>query len=381
MSAKSTCQFMAQRFLISALLLLVSSSLVNAQVVLDSAGISDHYFAEIHSQVSSAYAPQAIDLGVSGDQFQEWDFSGIVVPESDTSRYHFYPADQLSPDQPELAHSDFYREINTSSGEGSEIRRVFIDVRESGVFNTGMEFKFETEELDSSFYSIPDSPQLVFPLPLTNGTQRAQTSKTALFTNSGMDSLLRTVSISADAYGEALFPDEQVRSVVRMTNAITEERISYNRDGSTDIETISIKEVMFLAKDGSSIQFTVDSLWTAGETDPRNIQVDFTGEVTLVSLESPYQLNGQPKTISLLGNYPNPFNPATTVEFILREASPVTLEIFTLHGQQVYRETGMLLPSGHHSIRVESRNWPSGIYWYRISSQLESATGKMTLIK
>lgn len=381
MSESYPYRFMTRLFLLAILLLTMLLPLASAQTVIDSAEISEHYFDEIHSQTSSAYSGQPVNLGVPDEQFQEWDFSGIVIPVTDTTRYRFNTSDHLSADLPQNIQSDYYREITTGSAEESETRRVFIDVREDGVYNTGLEFLIESTDLDTTLYSIPDRPQLVFPLPLTTGIERAQSSKIGLFTETGMDSLLRSVSISVDAYGEALFPDNHKRTVIRMTNAITEERITYNRDGTTDIESISTKEVMFLAEDGSSIQFMVDSLWTEGETDPVNIQVDFTGEITLVSLESPFDTNLQPKNISLLGNYPNPFNPVTTVEFILRESSPVTLEVFTLHGRQVYRETGSVLPAGKHSIRVESRNWPSGIYWYRIATQFESATGKMTLIK
>lgn len=360
---------------------LVMSAYAHAQIVIDSASISQSYFNQVHSKTSSAYTISSVDLGTSDDSFQEWDFSAVVVSESDTSQYQFYSAEQHSSLPAEFLASDYFREMRSGSSDNPDIQRIFIDVAESGVYNTGLEIEYRSDDLDTALYSVPDKPQLVFPLPLTLNTKRNQTSKTALFTDTGIDSLLSTVSISADAFGIAIFPDEKSRSVIRMINLITEERISYNRDGSTDVETISVKEVMFLAEDGSSLQFTVDSLWNSGPATPVHILADFTGEVTLVSNESPQELITTPKTISLMGNFPNPFNPATTIRFSLQEASPVTLEVFSLHGRQVYRETGMVYPSGEHTIRVESRNWPSGIYWYRISNQIESVTGKMTLIK
>lgn len=91
--------------------------------------------------------------------------------------------------------------------------------------------------------------------------------------------------------------------------------------------------------------------------------------------------------IELLGNYPNPFNPLTTIEFRLPVASEVTLEIYDLIGRHVETLHAAPLHVGHHkfiwnAIDANGNTVPSGFYFYRISiAGGDSKIGRMTLIK
>ncbi|MFH0989088.1 MAG: T9SS type A sorting domain-containing protein [bacterium] len=82
-----------------------------------------------------------------------------------------------------------------------------------------------------------------------------------------------------------------------------------------------------------------------------------------------------------LSNYPNPFNPSTTIEYNLPSSEYVTLRIFNLIGEQV----GMLVNEqkgpGRHSVRFDTRNLPSGIYIYRMQAGKYIDTKRMLLLK
>jgi len=88
-----------------------------------------------------------------------------------------------------------------------------------------------------------------------------------------------------------------------------------------------------------------------------------------------------PTFFSLLQNYPNPFNPTTVIEFALPQASRVKLEVFNILGQMTMTLVDDYLPAGNHQVIFDATNFPSGIYFYRLSHKDSKLTRKMTLIK
>lgn len=88
----------------------------------------------------------------------------------------------------------------------------------------------------------------------------------------------------------------------------------------------------------------------------------------------------------LIGNYPNPFNPETTISYNLREAGEVTLDIYNLKGQKVKTLVNERQNAGSYSIVWNgkddgNRNVSSGVYFYRMRNGKFSSTKKMILMK
>jgi len=93
-----------------------------------------------------------------------------------------------------------------------------------------------------------------------------------------------------------------------------------------------------------------------------------------------------PEDFILGGNYPNPFNPVTTIEFALPEASDVTLEVFNIMGQKVSTLVNERRTAGFHSVQWDASRFSSGTYFLRMAATGASGesfenTGRMTLIK
>lgn len=88
-----------------------------------------------------------------------------------------------------------------------------------------------------------------------------------------------------------------------------------------------------------------------------------------------------PNQISLAQNYPNPFNPTTTISYSLPQTSNVSLNVYNMNGQVVARLVDGAQVSGSHSVQFDAQNLPSGIYIYRLISEGNVITKKMTLIK
>ena len=84
----------------------------------------------------------------------------------------------------------------------------------------------------------------------------------------------------------------------------------------------------------------------------------------------------------LMGNYPNPFNPTTRIEFNLPADLRVTLKLYNTLGQQVaVLADGRMMPRGHQMVTFDGRAFSSGVYFYTLQAGPYSAVSKMVLMK
>ncbi|MBS4029130.1 MAG: VCBS repeat-containing protein [Ignavibacteriales bacterium] len=86
-------------------------------------------------------------------------------------------------------------------------------------------------------------------------------------------------------------------------------------------------------------------------------------------------------SFSLSQNYPNPFNPATKLSFVLGHSSFVTLKIYNIQGNEVAKVVNENLPSGTYEREWNATNFPSGMYFYRLTSGQFSETRKLLLLR
>jgi len=84
---------------------------------------------------------------------------------------------------------------------------------------------------------------------------------------------------------------------------------------------------------------------------------------------------------SLGPNYPNPFNPATTLTYALAAAGQVRIEIFNLLGRRVALLLDEWQPQGYHEVTWHPEGLPGGVYICRISTGSYNASRRMQLIK
>ena len=94
-----------------------------------------------------------------------------------------------------------------------------------------------------------------------------------------------------------------------------------------------------------------------------------------------------PQKIALKGNYPNPFNPTTTLQYAIPTTGDVTLTVYDVLGREVASLAQGILTAGSHEFTFDARQLASGMYLYRIevvnlSGQREmSDVGRMLLLK
>lgn len=126
-------------------------------------------------------------------------------------------------------------------------------------------------------------------------------------------------------------------------------------------------------------QYYVKSKYAEGRSRPSDyLNVNWSG---VSNPDTPPQL-----MTALQANYPNPFNPSTTIAFSLAEASPVKLSIYNLKGQKVKSLHHGALSAGSHTITWQGdddagRKVSSGIYLIRYETPQKAYTRKAMLMK
>ncbi|MCC7437725.1 MAG: T9SS type A sorting domain-containing protein [Armatimonadetes bacterium] len=106
----------------------------------------------------------------------------------------------------------------------------------------------------------------------------------------------------------------------------------------------------------------------------------------LVRIDSVCGLNQRlitlnPTDYALLPNVPNPFNPATEIQFSLGLDGPTQLTILDVAGREVVTLVDQHLQAGEYSLVWDATAYPSGIYYYRLRSGHWSKTNRMMLVK
>lgn len=88
-----------------------------------------------------------------------------------------------------------------------------------------------------------------------------------------------------------------------------------------------------------------------------------------------------PSRFSLAQNFPNPFNPSTSIRFDVAESGIVKLKIYNILGTEISVLVNENLNPGTYEINWDASSYPSGIYYYRLISGSFIETRKMILIK
>jgi hypothetical protein len=172
---------------------------------------------------------------------------------------------------------------------------------------------------------------------------------------------------------------------------ITPEGISIPTAMTVDVGTENNEDrILVYSLEGDTLQQGTHALLTlpAG-THFSASYVEFSsadGRIVEVALNGGVLKEALPTAFALQQNYPNPFNPETNIAFDMATPGRVRLAVYNLLGQQLRKLIDQEYPVGHHSVIWDSRDdagalVSSGVYFYRLETQGESFTKKMTLVK
>ena len=96
------------------------------------------------------------------------------------------------------------------------------------------------------------------------------------------------------------------------------------------------------------------------------------GKVTLPTL---------PISFSLFQNFPNPFNPTTSITYQLPSSNTVTLKVYDVLGREIETLVQRQQQAGIHLVTFDASKFSSGVYFYKLSAGDHSAVRKMEVIK
>ncbi len=88
-----------------------------------------------------------------------------------------------------------------------------------------------------------------------------------------------------------------------------------------------------------------------------------------------------PEAITLVSNYPNPFNPSSTIEFQIPRRMRVKLEVYNILGVRVTTLLDGFADAGTHRVKFDGSRLSSGVYLYRLRAGGFTDTKKMLLLK
>jgi hypothetical protein len=113
--------------------------------------------------------------------------------------------------------------------------------------------------------------------------------------------------------------------------------------------------------------------WTAGWT---NFDCQNTNYGALSAVDDEV-----PARTAFASNYPNPFNPSTTIKFSVPVKGFVAVKVFDVRGREVAVLHNGMLEANTYSLQFNGEGLSSGTYFYRVSGNGFETTEKMQLVK
>jgi hypothetical protein len=168
--------------------------------------------------------------------------------------------------------------------------------------------------------------------------------------------------------------------------------VTFDLDGSPQVVSVMSNGTNSIAK--MTVPHAGMGSHTVTLTDPSgcyspvtfNCQVDAPPDPEWDAIWAEYQTMEQARTavpseVRIIGNYPNPFNPVTTISYVLPVNTHVTLTISDVVGREVARLVDGSEGAGYKSVTFDGSNLASGIYFYRLQAGSFVETKRMILMK
>ena len=313
----------------------------------------EHYFNANAVRIFAPASARPDSLFRIGEpiQPQNWDMAFILGTDQNTALYDFGDA------------QDGY---GTSFSRNAALHLIRHDVRLGGAVDTEDDGSPDPEALSDDRNGSDDEDGVSFLDDLVPGRM----AKAA-------------VTASARGYLSAwLDVDNNGRWDAR-------DRVIYNMELNAGNQMLEFPVADDAVPGKSAMRFRFSTLldvWVKGfapDGEIEDYQVDIQQASTAVDDR---KAGAEPSEFKLYPNYPNPFNPSTTIRFDLPQAAHVRLSVYNLMGQEIAVLAEGQRREGMHEVRWDAQDFrhmpvPSGVYLYRLEAASFRATGKLLLMK
>ncbi len=162
--------------------------------------------------------------------------------------------------------------------------------------------------------------------------------------------------------------------------------VSADHISPSSTATYVITSAMELTLDPSEATLTILPLGhnsaqvtlTATDREKEEVSQTFTVDVISVTGTEDEEL---PTEVELSRNYPNPFNPQTTIDYALPQAGDVSLIVYDMLGREVEVLVDGPKTAGRHTVRFGANDLPNGVYVYRLAAGEKTIVRTMVLVK
>jgi hypothetical protein len=167
----------------------------------------------------------------------------------------------------------------------------------------------------------------------------------------------------------------------------TDVYVARSEDGGQTFANFMVSESSFIPRSNVFFGDYIDIVAWNGLIYPIWMRLDYTRLSVWIAIidESvgiePVRDVPVARGFDLAQNFPNPFNPVTTIAFDLPRASMVNLAIYNVKGQRVETLVDGRREAGRHRVSWDGRGIASGVYFYRITTDDGSLVRKAVLLK
>jgi hypothetical protein len=123
-----------------------------------------------------------------------------------------------------------------------------------------------------------------------------------------------------------------------------------------------------------------DANLSSGKYNYRLKQIDFNGNYKYYNLSNEVII-GTPSKYVLTQNFPNPFNPSTSISYEIPATNFVSLKIYDMMGKEVANLVNGTQEAGFYTVKFDASKLASGVYFYKLQANDFTATKKLMLMK
>jgi len=129
---------------------------------------------------------------------------------------------------------------------------------------------------------------------------------------------------------------------------------------------------------GETYFYRVTAVDTSGTESEFSREAEISTTATSITKDDDFEI---PEMVALDGNYPNPFNPSTTIRYGIREQGHIEITIYNVLGRQVTTLVDGRVTAGWHEVRWDASRNASGVYIAVLDHQDRRVSHQMLLIK
>ena len=154
----------------------------------------------------------------------------------------------------------------------------------------------------------------------------------------------------------------------------------YENDGNENFTTHTITIAALGANSVYAVDVDGDGDMDVLSASAIDNKIAWYENLLIVGIEDNNPLD-TPVKFQLFNNYPNPFNPTTTINYQIPELSIVSIKVFDVLGRELATLVNEEKPTGSYEVDFNATTLPSGVYFYRLQAGSFVEIKKMVLLK